>query len=73
MVVPGLEIAPLWFTVDVVTGDYETNEGDRTPVSDVAASFVELDETSRLSLVLSVTDLADNTTIRSNPLMLTLD
>jgi hypothetical protein len=66
--VPGLEIAPLWFTVDVVTGDYETNEGDRTPVSDVGASFVELDETSRLSLVLSVTDLAGNTTIRSSPL-----
>jgi hypothetical protein len=66
--VPGLEVAPLWFTVDLATGDYETNEGDATLASDVSVSFVELDDTSRLSLVLSVTDVAGNTTIASGAL-----
>jgi hypothetical protein len=66
--VPGVEIAPLWFTVDPVTGDYETNEGDATPVSEVRVSFVDLEDTTRLSLVMSATDVAGNTTVTSGPL-----
>ena len=65
---PGVEVAPLWFTVNVTTGDYETREGDATPISEVGVSFVELDDTARLSLVLSVTDIAGNATIATGPL-----
>jgi hypothetical protein len=65
---PGLEIAPLSFTVDPMTGDYETREGDRTPVSEAGVSFVELDDTNRLSLLLSVTDLAGNVTLSGSTL-----
>jgi len=60
---PDVEIAPLWFTVDPVTGDYETNEGDATPVSEVRVSFINLEDTARLSLVMSATDVAGNTTV----------
>jgi hypothetical protein len=54
--------------VDPVTGDYETNEGDPTLVSEVRVSFVDLEDTSRLSLVMSATDVAGNTTVTSGPL-----
>lgn len=54
--------------MDPTTGDYETNEGDATPISEVDASFVELDDTARLSLLLSVTDIAGNTAISSGSL-----
>lgn len=66
--VPGLEVAPLWFTVDLdpAMGDYDTNEGDATPVDEVTVSFVELDDASRLTLALAVTDVAGNTTIASD-------
>ena len=66
--VPDAEIAPLWFTVDLETGDYQTNEGVATPVSEVSVGFIDLEETSRLSLVLSATDVAGNTTVASKPL-----
>ena len=66
--VPDAEIAPLWFTVDPTTGEYTTNEGIATAVSDVRVGFVELDDPSRLSLVLSATDVAGNTTVTSKPL-----
>jgi len=66
--VPGVDIAPLWFTVDPVTGDYETNPGDPTPVSEVSVSFINLEDTARLSLVMSATDVAGNTTVTSGPL-----
>jgi len=69
--VPGAEIAPLWFTVDLVTGEgeYETHQGIATPVSGVSVGFIDLDDTSRLSLVLSATDVAGNTTVTSGPLV----
>ena len=63
--VTDVEIAPLWFTVDVETGEYETNEGDATPIADVVVSYVDLEETSRLTVVLSVTDIDGNTTLQS--------
>ena len=71
--VPDAEIAPLWFTVDFVTGEYETHQGIEyethqgiaTPVSEVSVGFIDLDDTSRLSLVLSATDVAGNTTVTS--------
>jgi len=67
--VPDGEIAPLWFTVDLATGEYETNEGVATPVSEVSVGFIDLDDPSRLSLVLSATDVAGNTTVvASDPL-----
>jgi hypothetical protein len=66
--VPDLEVAPLWFTVDPESGDYETHEGDATPVSDVSVSFVDLEDTTRLSLVMSATDVAGNTMITSGPI-----
>ena len=66
--VPDAEIAPLWFTVDPQTGEYETNEGVATAVSDVSVGFIDLEDTSRLSLVLSATDVAGNTTVTSSPL-----
>jgi hypothetical protein len=74
--VPDAEIAPLWFTVDFVTGEYETHQGIEyethqgiaTPVSEVSVGFIDLDDTSRLSLVLSATDVAGNTTVTSGPL-----
>jgi len=66
---PGVEIAPLWFTVDIVSGDYETNEGAATPIAEVSVTFIDLvEDTTRLSLVLSVTDIAGNTTVTSGPL-----
>ena len=65
--VPGLRVAPFWFTVDLTTGDYETNEGNATAVEEVTLSFVELDDASRLTLAVAVTDLAGNTTITSGP------
>ena len=65
---PGVEIAPLWFTVDVETGDYETKEGDATPIADVVVTYVDLEETSRLTIVLSVTDIDGNTTLASRTL-----
>jgi hypothetical protein len=61
--VPDAEIAPLWFTVDPTTGDYETNQGEATAVSEVSIGFIELDDPSRLSLVLSATDVAGNTKV----------
>jgi len=70
--VPDAEIAPRWFTVDTVdpmnAGAYETHEGVATPVSEVSVAFIDLDDTSRLSLVLSATDVAGNTTVTSSPL-----
>jgi hypothetical protein len=66
--VPGAEIAPLWFTVDIQTGAYVTHEGMGTAVSEVSVGFIDLDDTSRLSLVLSATDVAGNTTVTSGPL-----
>jgi hypothetical protein len=65
--VPDAEIAPLWFTVDLVTGEYETHQGIATPASEVSVGFIDLDDTSRLSLVLSATDVAGNTTVTSGP------
>jgi hypothetical protein len=67
--VPGAEIAPLWFTIDIdietETGAYATNEGVATAASEVTVDFIQLQEdTSRLSLVLSATDVAGNTFIR---------
>jgi hypothetical protein len=59
--VPGAEIAPLWFTVDIETGAYATNEGVATAASEVIVDFIQLQDTSRLSLVLSATDVAGNT------------
>ena len=69
LAVPDAEIAPLWFTVDPQTGEYETNEGVATAVSEVSVGFIDLDDTSRLSLVLSATDVAGNTTVTSGPLV----
>jgi hypothetical protein len=66
--VPDAEIAPLWFTVDLETGDYETNEGVATAVSEVSVGFIDLQDTARLSLVMSATDVAGNTTVTSAPL-----
>jgi len=68
LAVPGAEIAPLWFTVDPETGEYESNEGVATAVSEVSVGFIDLDDTSRLSLVLSATDVAGNTTVTSSAL-----
>ena len=65
--VPDAEIAPLWFTVNLVNGEYETHQGIATPVSEVSVGFIDLDDTSRLSLVLSATDVAGNTTVTSGP------
>jgi hypothetical protein len=65
--VPGAEIAPLWFTVDIQTGAYVTHEGVGTAVSEVSVGFIDLDDTRRLSLVLSATDVAGNTTVASGP------
>ena len=65
---PGAQIAPLWFTVELVTCEYQTNEGVATEVSEVSVGFVDLEDTSRLSLVLSATDVAGNTTVTSSPL-----
>jgi len=64
--VPDAEIAPLWFTVDTVdptTGEYETNQGEATAVSEVRVGFIDLDDTDRLSLILSATDVAGHTTV----------
>jgi len=66
--VPDAEIAPLWFTVDIQTGAYVTHEGVSTPTSEVSVGFIDLDDTSRLSLVLSATDVAGNTKVTSGPL-----
>jgi hypothetical protein len=67
--VPDAEIAPLWFTVDPTTGEYETNRGEATAVSEVSVGFIDLDDTSRLSLILSATDVAGNTkVVTSDPL-----
>jgi len=68
LAVPDAEIAPLWFTVDSQTGEYESNEGVATAVSEVSVGFIDLEDTSRLSLVLSATDVAGNTTVTSSPL-----
>jgi len=68
LAVPDAEIAPLWFTVDPETGEYESNEGVATAVSEVSVGFIDLDDTSRLSLVLSATDVAGNTTVTSSAL-----
>ena len=68
LAVPDAEIAPLWFTVDPQTGEYESNEGVATAVSEVSVGFIDLDDTSRLSLVLSATDVAGNTTVTSGAL-----
>ena len=68
LAVPDAEIAPLWFTVDPDTGEYESNEGVATAVSEVSVGFIDLDDTSRLSLVLSATDVAGNTTVTSGAL-----
>jgi hypothetical protein len=65
---PDAQIAPLWFTVDPTTGDYETNRGEATAVSEVSVGFIDLDDTSRLSLILSATDVAGNTTVTSGAL-----
>ena len=69
LAVPDAEIAPLWFTVDPQTGEYESNEGVATAVSEVSVGFIDLDDTNRLSLVLSATDVAGNTTVTSGPLV----
>ena len=69
LAVPDAEIAPLWFTVDPQTGEYESNEGVATAVSEVSVGFIDLDDTSRLSLVLSATDVAGDTTVTSGPLV----
>jgi hypothetical protein len=68
MAVPNAEIAPLWFTVDLQTGAYVTHEGVWTPTSEVRVGFIDLDDTSRLSLLLSATDVAGNTKVTSGPL-----
>ena len=68
MAVPDAEIAPLWFIVDPQTGDCESNEGVATAVSELSVGFIDLEDTSRLSLVLSATDVAGNTTVTSSPL-----
>jgi hypothetical protein len=68
LAVPDAEIAPLWFTVDPQTGEYESNEGVATAVSEVSVGFIDLEDTSRLSLVLSATDVAGNTTVTSGAL-----
>jgi hypothetical protein len=67
MAVPNAEIAPLWFTVDLQTGAYVTHEGVWTPTSEVRVGLIDLDDTSRLSLLLSATDVADKTTVTSGP------
>jgi hypothetical protein len=67
MAVPNAEIAPLWFTVDLQTGAYVTHEGVWTPTSEVRVGLIDLDDTSRLSLLLSATDVADKTTVASGP------
>ena len=69
LAVPGAEIAPLWFTVDPQTGEYASNEGVATAVSEVSVGFIDLEDTSRLSLVLSATDVAGNITVTSSPLV----
>jgi hypothetical protein len=63
----GVEVAPRWYTVDEATGDYVTNTGVATPISEVAVGFVPLDDPTRLTLLLSATDIAGNTTIASAP------
>jgi hypothetical protein len=49
--------------VDPTTGDYETNRGEATAVSEVSVGFIDLDDTDRLSLILSATDVAGHTTV----------
>lgn len=66
--IPDVELAPLWFVVDLGTGEYTTNQGTATPIADVVLSFVDVDDTSRLTLVASVTDIAGNVTLASERL-----
>ncbi len=66
--IPGVTVSPLSFTVNLETGDYETDQGDATPIADLTVSFVELDafeDAERLTVALAVTDVAGNTTITS--------
>jgi len=50
------------------TDEYESNEGVATAVSEVSVGFIDLEDTSRLSLVLSATDVAGNTAVTSGAL-----
>jgi len=51
-----------------VPGEHQTNEGAATEVSEVSVGFIDLQDTTRLSLVLSATDVAGNTTVTSGAL-----
>jgi hypothetical protein len=66
--IPDVELAPLWFTLELEAGEYTTNQGSLTPIADVIVRFVDVDDTSRLTLVASVTDIAGNTTVASEAL-----
>lgn len=63
-----VEIAPLFYTVDPATGDYATSHGAFTSASKVATHFLQLEDTTRLSIVITATDVAGNTTVASAPL-----
>jgi hypothetical protein len=65
---PQLEIAPLWYSVDLASGDYTTTLGAFTNASEITAQFLELADRTRLSVAVSATDIAGNTTLASAPL-----
>ncbi|HKP56939.1 MAG TPA: clostripain-related cysteine peptidase [Polyangiales bacterium] len=62
---PGVEIAPLHYTVDTSKGSYTANTGSFTKASDVAAHFVPLEDKARLSVTVAATDIAGKTTLSS--------
>jgi len=65
---PDIQIAPLWYTVDPASGNYTTNMGAFTNASGLTAHFLELEDTARLSVAVTATDVAGNTTLASAPL-----
>jgi len=65
---PEVQIAPLHYTVDPTSGVYTTIVGAFTNASAIAAQFLELEDTARLSVAVAATDVAGNTTLVSAPL-----
>jgi hypothetical protein len=59
---PEVQIAPLYYTVDPASGNYTTNTGAFTNASGLTAHFLELEDTTRLSVAVAATDVAGNTT-----------
>jgi len=62
---PAIQIAPLHYTVDPTSGVYTTIVGAFTNAPVIAAQFVELEDTTRLSVAIAATDVAGNTTLVS--------